>query len=162
MKLVIAALALVGSALLVGAPGAAFASPACTPEVLEDGSLIYAQVYEAKPIKKKPPHIKAILPKLTMGAKMYVYAEKGMTSEYLRRAALCHAASNAPPAHSLDPLRVDGEIRSIRVLSAGSAFVISVLGDDRATGRAIWERAKAVASEVDADYAKRQQADQDL
>ena len=145
----------VGAAcFFTGAPIAA-ASPACTSQVLEDGSLIYAQVFKAKPIRKGPAHIKALLPKRTMGAKMYMYAEKGMTKEYLQRAAACHATSKTTPAYVHDPLRVDGKIRSIRVHGSGGSFVLLVTAEDRTTGEAIWERARALTREVDADLAKR-------
>ena len=144
------------------APHAA-AYPACTPEVVEDGSLIYAQVFNAKPIKRGPAHIKALLPRHTIGAKMYLYAEKGVTKEYLRRAATCHAGSKSTPAYAQDPLRVDGKIKSIRVFGSGGSFVLSVTGDDRATGEAIWKRAKALATEIDVDLVRREKdSPQDL
>jgi hypothetical protein len=132
---------------LIGAPTAS-ASPACTPELQEDGSMIYALVHDAKPIKKRP-NKKALLPKWIAGAKMYVTAEKGMTREYLHRAALCHASATDIPEYVHDPLRVDGEIKSIRVYSAGPSFVISVTSDEKATGREIWKRAEALTTEVD-------------
>lgn len=132
----------------------ASAMPQCTPEVLEDGSLIHGQVYDAKPIEKKPAHIKALLPKRTMGAKLYVRAEKGVTPAYLQRAAECHAKSRTIPSYQHDPLRVDGNIKSIRVYSAGGSFVLSVVADNPGTGRQIWKRAKALASEIDVGMVK--------
>ena len=121
----------------------------CTPDVTEDGSLLYAQVYDAKPIRKKIPYVKAILPKQTMGAKMYLHAEKGLTSEYLERAALCHMNAVDTPAYANDPLRVDGRIKSLRVYSAGGSFVLSLTARDHKTGKEIWNRAQALTTEVD-------------
>ena len=126
----------------------ASASPACTPELLEEGSMIYALVHDAEPIKKRPDK-KRVVPKWTAGAKMYVTATKGMTREYLHRAAICHANASGIPEYRHDPLRVDGEIDSIRVYSAGPSFVISVTSEERATGREIWNRAEALTTEVD-------------
>lgn len=151
MRVVLAAAAL---AVVCGATHAlvptpvASASPACTPELLEDGSMIYALVHDAKPIKKRPD-MKRIVPKWIAGAKMYVTATKGMTREYLHRAAVCHANASDIPEYGHDPLRVGGEIESIRVHSAGPSFVISVTSEDRATGREIWNRAEALTTEVD-------------
>lgn len=131
------------------------ASPSCTHQVLEDGSMLYAQVYDAEPIKKSPKRVKAILPKWVAGAKMYIHAEKGMTREYLNRAAICHAKASKAPSYANDPLRVDGKIDAVRVYPAGGAFVIAVTSEDKATGREIWKRADALTREVDADMAKR-------
>lgn len=151
----IAALTLVaGGAHLVTTTTTASASPSCTPEVVEDGSLLYAQVYDAKPIKNRPDK-KRVVPKWIAGAKMYVPAEKGMTREYLNRAAICHAKASEAPSYANDPLRVDGRIDGIRVYPAGGAFVIAVTSEDKATGREIWKRADALTREVDADLAKR-------
>ena len=150
MKLVsaVAALALLGgTALMLARPDSAEASPMCTPEVIEDGSVLYAQVFDAKPIRKKPPHIKALLPKQTLGAKMYLNAEKGMTREYLQRAAVCHMKADTH-AYELDPLRVDG-IKSLRVYPAGGAFVLSVTGKNQKVGKEIWRRAETLTTQVD-------------
>jgi hypothetical protein len=144
----------VGAVFLVGLADNASASPSCTPEVVRDGSLIYTQVVDAKPIKKSPPHVKALLPKRTMGAKMYLHAKEGVTQEYLHRAALCHAASDAPPAFQGDPLRVDGEIDKIRVYSGAGKFVIAVTGKNSGVGRDIWERARALTEDVDNELAQ--------
>ena len=130
------------------------AMPECTPDVLDDGGIIHGQVYDAKPIEQKPARVKALLPKRTMGAKLYVRAEKGVTPAYLQRAAECHAKSRTSPSYQHDPLRVDGNIQSIRAYSAGGSLVLSVIADNPGTGREIWERAKALASEIDAGFAK--------
>lgn len=132
---------------LISTPTAS-ASPACTPELQEEGSMIYALVHDAEPIKKRPD-AKRIVPKWIAGAKMYVTATKGMTREYLHRAALCHANAEGIPEYAHDPLRVSGKIDSIRVHSAGPSFVISVTSDEKATGREIWNRAEALTTEVD-------------
>ena len=145
----IATLALVGgTAYLLASPNEAGATPMCTSEVTEDGSVLYAQVFDAKPIRKKPPHIKALLPKQTVGAKVYLRAAKGMTKEYLRRAAMCHMKADTP-AYEHDPLRVDG-IRSLRVYPAGGAFVISITGKDQKVGKEIWRRAEILTTQIDA------------
>jgi hypothetical protein len=144
----------IGTLALSGHAAPADAAPRCGSEAVEDGSLIYTQVFDAKPIKQKPPHVKALLPKRTMGAKLYLKPQKGVTSEYLHHAALCYAASDAPPVFRGDPLRVDGDVRTIRVYPAGPSVVVSILADDPATGREIWERARALTVDVDADLAK--------
>jgi hypothetical protein len=144
----------IGTLVLSGHASPVDAAPSCDSEAVEDGSLIYTQVFDAKPIKKKPPHVKALLPKRTMGAKLYVKPQKGVTREYLHHAALCHAASDRPPAFRGDPLRVDGDVRAIRVYPAGPSLVVSILADDPATGREIWERARALTVDVDADLTK--------
>jgi outer membrane protein assembly factor BamB len=89
-----------------------------------------------------------------MGAKLYVRAEKGMTPGYLQRAAVCHAISRETPSYVHDPLRVDGKIESIRVYGNGGSFVIAVTADNRGTGSEIWERAKALTTEVDISEAE--------
>lgn len=152
MRLVsaIAALALVaGTALMLATPGPVGASPSCTPEVAADGSILYAQVFDAKPIHDTPRHVKAILPKRTVGAKMYLHAGKGMTKEYLHRAAVCHMNAVDISSYKHDPLRVDGKIKSLRVYPAGGAFVIALTAQDSATGKEIWNRAKALTTEID-------------
>lgn len=160
MKLIsaVAALALIsGTAFMLAGPSSASASPACTPQVQEDGSMIYALVHEAKPIKKRPDK-KRVVPKWIAGAKMYVTATKGMTREYLHRAALCYANANDLPEYAHDPLRVDGQIESIRVYSAGPSFVISVTSDDKVTGREIWKRAETLTTEVDSVTAEQKES----
>ena len=132
----------------------ASAAPLCTPEVREHGNLIHMRVVNAKPIKERPKHIKAILPKRIMGAKIYVQADKALTKEYLQRAALCHAASDAPPLLRRDPLRVDGKIEAIHVYSGGDVFVLSVVAQDPQTGRQIWERARALTMGIDNEVAE--------
>ena len=120
---------------------------------------MYAQVYDARPIKKSNPRVKAILPKRVVGAKMYLYAEKGVTAGYLQRAALCHANATEPEyEYESDPLRVEGDIKSLRVYSLGNSFVIAVTSKDNATGREIWRRAQTVAQETDSASAERQVA----
>jgi hypothetical protein len=119
--------------------------------------MLYAQVYDAKPIKKRPDK-KRVVPKWIAGAKMYVPAEKGMTREYLNRAAICHANASDAPSYANDPLRVDGDIHEIRVYPAGGAFVIAVTSEDKMTGREIWERADALTRET--DIAKREDSPQ--
>ena len=147
----------VGVLALFGHASPADAAPRCDSEAVQDGSLIYTQVIDAKPIKKGPEHVKALLPKRTMGAKLYVRPQKGVTKEYLHHAALCHAGSDMPPVFRGDPLRVD-DIQAIRVQSAGPSLVLSILADDPATGREIWKRARALTVDVDADLVKARKA----
>lgn len=145
-----------GAAWLAPSSNVVSASPYCTDDIERDGSLLYAQVAEAKPIKKGPaPPVRSLLPKKTMGAKMYLPATKGMTGEYLQRAAVCHARSSAPPVFRGDPLRVDGPIDKIRVVPAGGRFVLSVTAKDPKTGREIWQRAEALIVDVDAEKASK-------
>ena len=159
MKLVsaITALALIGgTASLLSGPSSVDAAPMCTPDVIADGGLLYAQVFDAKPIRKKPPHIKALIPKQTLGAKMYLNAEKGVTKEYLHRAAMCHMIADTP-AYEHDPLRVEGT-KSLRVYPAGGAFVISLTAKNQKTGKKIWQRAETLITEVDSATAEHRES----
>lgn len=150
--------ACIAAALFAAHVSVADAAPSCDPETTEAGSLIYTQVVDAKPIEKGPEYGKALLPKRTMGAKLYVKPSRGMTEEYLQLAALCHAASDAPPLFQGDPLRVDGKLEAIRVHSGGSTHVLSIIAEEPATGREVWKRAQALTTDVDADVAKRRRA----
>ncbi len=136
--------------LLAGCPSSkpeeASGLPAgCTLDVLLDGSMLYQKIFDAKPIRERP-QLKAVVPQVTAGAKLYIRAEKGMTAAYLKRAADCHAASSEPPLSPDDPLRPPGARPTIRVTPRGSIFVLSVVGETREAGEAIWSRAQALLS----------------
>ncbi len=85
---------------------------------------------------------RAIQPRYVSGASLYVSAEPGLTRAYLQRALTCHAASTAS-VHPSDPLRAAG-VASITVSEAGAAMRISIQGTDRASGKAIWQRARTL------------------
>jgi hypothetical protein len=82
-----------------------------------------------------------------VGAKLYVPAEAGQSEAYLERVMSCRLESGQAEAHSNDPLGVQG-VRHVAVHSAGSSFVVSIVGSDAQSGEAIWQRARALAGQV--------------
>ena len=84
----------------------------------------------------------AILPRYVAGADLYVAAQPGITRSYLERALVCHAASNVE-RHANDPLQTPGDI-AVSVQEAGPAMRISIVGESRSTGSAIFERAQTL------------------
>jgi hypothetical protein len=98
------------------------------------------KVRSVEPTYKQQFLARAIQPRFVSGAALYVPAEPGMTSAYLQRALNCHAASTAS-IHPNDPLRVAG-VTTVTVSEAGPTMRISIQGEDRAAGKAIWERSQ--------------------
>lgn len=107
-------------------------------------SALYApgKVMSVQPLYRQEFLARAIQPRYVSGATMYVPAENGVTRAYLQRALTCHAASTVS-VHGSDPLRVAG-VTAVSVSEAGSAMRISIEGEDRAAGKAIYERARTL------------------
>lgn len=142
----------------VGAPSGATETPlaparaeasACGGVTLDDS--VRAQVYSAdalfavRPVRETVFLARAIQPVRTMGATLHVHAQPGMTQQYLERALECHARGGQAVSPS-DPFVIeDGSVRDIDVRSAGGAFTVRIVGDSPAAGRAIFERAEALA-----------------
>jgi hypothetical protein len=98
------------------------------------------KVRSVEPTYKQQFLARAIQPRFVSGAALYLPAEPGVASAYLQRALTCHAASTTS-IHPSDPLRVAG-VTTVTVSEAGPTMRISIQGDDRASGAAIWERAQ--------------------
>jgi hypothetical protein len=77
----------------------------------------------------------------TLGADVYVEAERGLTAPYLHRVARCQIARyEADLAESeRDPLAVAGA--QVEVRPRGPGFVLRITAEARSAGRAIAERA---------------------
>lgn len=143
---------LFGAALAWGCasqtPTTQVASAGCTD--LADGQRVLNHLYQpgsvhaAKPIERKQFIARAIQPKHTVGAKLYVHAPEGVTKEYMERALTCHATGGAS-AHPNDPLHPSvGSVVDVDVTSAGSSFAVHVVGDGPQAGKEIWSRARAL------------------
>jgi hypothetical protein len=80
----------------------------------------------------------------TLGAEVYVAAERGLTAPYLHRVARCQIARyQADLAESeRDPLAVAGA--EVEVRPRGPGFVVRITAEARSAGRAIAERAAAL------------------
>lgn len=102
------------------------------------------QVYAARKIQKKQFIARAIQPRRTMGAELYMHAPAGLTQEYLERTLVCHAA-HGRAAHPNDPMHpTSGAVADVSVRPSGSGgFAIKVLGDTPRTGKEIWQRSRA-------------------
>lgn len=118
---------------------------------LDDIDQQVAELYANKISKVEPIHrtqfvARAIQPRYVAGAQLTVPAERGMTAAYLERTLSCHAAARTDAAHPNDPLRVEG-VEDIDVEARGPSFRIAVTGLDRAAGKAIWQRARALEAQ---------------
>jgi hypothetical protein len=100
------------------------------------------QVDRVEPLYRQEFVARAIQPSYVSGAKLYVPAKQGWSAPYLDRVLSCHASSGAS-VHPNDPLRVDN-VRDLHVGSAGQHFVVTIAGADRAAGKEIWQRARAL------------------
>lgn len=101
-------------------------------------------IYDARPIEERVFRARALTPKETMGASLYVKAEPGLTSPYLERVMACHVASGQA-AHPNDPLfPQSGKIAKLEVREAKHGFAIDVRADQVNVGREIWQRAESL------------------
>ncbi|MDH5671550.1 MAG: hypothetical protein OEZ06_05330 [Myxococcales bacterium] len=109
---------------------------------------LYAQgtVRHARPIYRTDFVARAIQPRYVAGASFDVPAPRSGSAAYLERALSCHAVSQiASVEHPNDPLRVAG-VYDVDVKAVGPHMRISVIGDDRTAGDAIWKRTRALSS----------------
>jgi hypothetical protein len=103
-----------------------------------------SQITAARPVYRTRFLARAAQPRFVAGAELTLPAEHGVTHPYLQRVLGCYAAS-ANELHPNDPL-AHPNVHAVRVESRGSSFVIEVTGRDSASGRQIWERAKALTA----------------
>lgn len=124
----------------------ASAQCASLPDSDRDLAELYApgRVTRAEPLVKKEFLARAIQREYTAGAKLYVPAQRGVTQPYLQRALLCHTASQAA-LHPNDPLRVHN-LESVSVATSGHNYVVTIAGADKAAGKEIWQRARAITN----------------
>lgn len=128
-------------------PRVASAGCASLPEDgLVDNFYAPGSVYAAEPIKQRMFHARALQPTRTVGAKLYVRAQPGVTQEYMERRLSCHAATGVA-VHGNDPLHPSrGSVADVDVKSAGGGFAVHVVGSDSEAGREIWNRARSMSS----------------
>lgn len=100
------------------------------------------KITKIEPIQRTELLARAIQRKYVVGANMYVPAEPGMTPEYLERVLTCHAVSGAG-AHPNDPLHTLG-VADVDVESAGPTLRVAITGVNRAAGKEIFQRARAL------------------
>lgn len=84
---------------------------------------------------------RAIQPRYVSGATLYVPAQAATNESYLERVLTCHAST--PSSQPNDPLSV-ANLHDVDVEARGSRFVIHIEGSDRASGKEIYERARAL------------------
>jgi hypothetical protein len=108
---------------------------------------VYApgNVYSVRKVEQKEFIARAIQPKRTMGADMYVHAP-AVSQGYLQRVLACHVAGGKA-AHVNDPLHpTSGAIADVTVRTVGDSLAVRVVGEDARTGREILQRAEAIAA----------------
>lgn len=136
--------------------GCASAKPQARPSTLalsdcsNLGEQTAAELYAGKVTRVEPMYrqefiARAVQPRYVAGAHLYVPAEPGVSRAYLERVLTCHAAKNAGSL-SGDPFGVAGVVK-VGVSEAGPAMRIAVVGEDRAAGKEIWQRAVALAEQ---------------
>lgn len=107
---------------------------------------LYANnVTSVKAVRETQFLARAIQPKYTAGAELYVLGAQGLNEAYLDRLMSCHASASAASAHPNDPLRVKG-VERIDVDAAGSHYRVRITSSDRSAGKAIWQRAQQLQS----------------
>jgi len=99
-------------------------------------------VERVEPLERQVLIARAIQPRYVVGARLYVPAQQGTSQAYLQRVLSCHASSGAN-VHPNDPLHASN-LRNIDVKTQGQRYVVSIEGADRAAGREIWQRARAL------------------
>ena len=99
-------------------------------------------IQKVEPIQTTQFLARAIQPTYIAGANLYVAAQPGLHEAYVERVLSCHAAQGtAVNAH--DPLLAQG-VSDVDVSPAGSMLRISITGANRAAGKDIWRRARAL------------------
>ena len=106
-------------------------------EILAPGN-----IERVEPVYRTEFVARAIQNRYLAGADVLVPAQQGMSQGYVERVLTCHAAAHAA-APSADPLTV-ANLRDVAVSPRGQRLVIRIEGSDRASGKAVWERARAL------------------
>lgn len=144
----------IGAAVLAGGCGAAAQANAKTQvagvqcsglqDVDRQVAALYApgNVQHVEPTYRTEFLARAIQPRYVSGAKLHVPAQQGMTQGYLERVLTCHAAAQNA-LHPNDPLLAQN-VRDVDVQTRGQRFVIQIEGADRASGKEILQRARAL------------------
>lgn len=100
------------------------------------------RVAAVSPVRETEFRARALQPKRTVGADLYVHAEQGVTAEYVERVLSCHASSGTA-LHANDPLHpASGEV-AVSVRSSKGGFAVRAVGSTAEAGREIWERAES-------------------
>lgn len=99
-------------------------------------------VERVEPVYRTEFLARAIHNRYVVGADLHVPAQAGMSQGYVERVLTCHAAAHAD-GQSSDPLTV-ANLRDVDVTPHGQRLVIRIEGSDRASGKAVWERARAL------------------
>jgi hypothetical protein len=99
-------------------------------------------IQSVEPIHTTQFLARAIQPTYVSGANLYVLAQPGLNEAYVERVLTCHAASGtAVSAH--DPLLAEG-VTDVDVSAQGPTLRIAILGANRAAGKDILRRARAL------------------
>lgn len=101
-----------------------------------------ANIDRVEPVYRTEFLARAIQNRYVVGADVHVPAQQGMSQGYVERVLTCHAAAHAD-GQSNDPLTV-ANLRDVDVTPRGQRFVIRIEGSDRASGKAVYERARAL------------------
>lgn len=104
------------------------------------------QLYGAQEVRERVFLARAIQPKRTVGADLYVHATPNVSGEYLERVLTCHAAQGQG-IDGNDPFHpTSGHVASIEVRPVSSGYAVRVLGSDHHTSKEIWQRAKTLTA----------------
>lgn len=99
-------------------------------------------IERVEPVYRTEFLARAIQHRYVVGADLYVPAQQGMNRGYVERVLTCRAATHTDTPSS-DPLTV-ANLRDVDVTARGQGFVIRIEGSNRASGKAVWERARAL------------------
>jgi len=122
--------------------------PPCSAQAVSDGKAAYRYVFEVAPVRKDPP-FRAIVPKHTIGAKLFLSPPRNMTAAYLAHAARCYARSvrrggSSDAEDGADPLQAGDAVPSVQVVENSGSLVLIVTGRGRDAGNEIFRRANAL------------------
>jgi hypothetical protein len=111
---------------------------------VESVRALYApgNIRKVEPIYTTQILARAIQPTYVSGANVYVDAQPGLHEGYVERVLSCHAASGSAE-DPRDPLIARG-VADVDVSNAGTMLRIAIRGTDRAAGKDIWQRARAL------------------
>lgn len=100
------------------------------------------KIYGAREVRERVFLARALQPKRTVGADLYVLATPDTTAEYLERTFTCHAARGQALGAN-DPFHPErGYVSEVKVRPVRNGYAIRVRGSDEEAAREIWERAQ--------------------